>query len=101
MSDNLLQIDILGASFVVQTDEGSVYLEKVVANFKERIKAVQLGMSTQDPLQIAILTGILITDELIKCSPESTGQESEEIAKLTARIIERIDKSLYNDIEHL
>ena len=97
MPDNQVNIDILGTSFVVEADESPDYLQKVIAIYKEKVKSVQLGMSTADPLKIAILSGILVTDEFLKLKGELSSDDAAEIEKLTARIIERIDESLYNN----
>ncbi len=98
-----LRINLLGTSFEIKSGEDSDYLEKVYGYYRRIID--QLDNKTggqQTPLQIAILAGITLVDELYKEKGRNVKFQSalernstdEEADRITKALIEKIDQVL-------
>jgi mannose-6-phosphate isomerase len=101
MPNGNLQLDILGASFSISTDEDPAYLEELFNFYKEAVKNTQRITKLKDPLQTAILTGFLLCDELKKrertpvpATPVRAGEDGAAAEKLTLDLIARMDRAL-------
>ena len=103
-----LKIDMLGTSFTIQANEDNQYLEKLLGYYKRITDDVKNIDSIKSPLQVAILSGIMICDELYKekqnkialengvfvsQNPEDS-KNSDEIQRITLEMIKKIDKVL-------
>ena len=103
-----LKIEMLGTSFTIQANEDNQYLEKLLGYYKRITDDVKRIDSIKSPLQVAILSGIMICDELYKEKQnkialengESVAQisensiDSDEIQRITLEMIKKIDKVL-------
>lgn len=110
-----LHINLLGTSFTIKATEDSAYLEKLLGYYESITKDVSKIDSVKTPLQISILAGIMLCDELYKSkstiadlkSPSGTNkqivnqtvalQNNPDISKIqekTAELIEKINKVL-------
>lgn len=96
-----LQINILGATFAVQAKEDDAYLQKLLSYYKEITDTIQKSGNLKDPVQISILAGITLVDELYKSkqqnasyAKELSGTDNEEAERLTMDMIEKIDSAL-------
>jgi mannose-6-phosphate isomerase len=101
MPNGNLQLNILGASFSISTDEDPAYLEELFNFYKEAVDNTQKITKFKDPLRTAILTGFLLCDELKKkerspvpAAPVRTGEDGAAAEKLTLDLIARIDEVL-------
>jgi cell division protein ZapA (FtsZ GTPase activity inhibitor) len=63
-SSQIVPIEILGVSFTIRTDESSDYIGGLVAELKERLSKVSSQMRIADPLKLALVTDLLLLDEL-------------------------------------
>jgi len=100
-----LKIDMLGVNFTIQSTESEEYLDKLLGYYKRITEDVSKIDSIRSPLQIAILSGIMLCDEVYKekqnkvalengqLPPELT-QDTVEIEKRTREMIEKISKVL-------
>ena len=61
-----LKVDLLGTSFTIQANEETEYLEKLLGYYKRITDDVQKIDTVKTPLQISILSGIMLCDELYK-----------------------------------
>ena len=59
-----LKVDLLGTSFTIQANEETEYLEKLLGYYKRITDDVQKIDTVKTPLQISILSGIMLCDEL-------------------------------------
>lgn len=100
-----LKIDLLNTSFTIQANEDSEYLDKLYGYYKRIIEDVKQIDSVKTPLQISILAGIMLCDELYKEKINKLSQElnnhnaqnvnsSNELEKRTLDMIEKINKVL-------
>jgi cell division protein ZapA (FtsZ GTPase activity inhibitor) len=100
MDKNQIQVDLLGRSFKIRCEESPEHLRLVLEAFKLRVDQISGKLSITDPLKIAILAGIDLTDEILKLKKnlkihsEIDSGESSEISLITNTLIERINKSL-------
>lgn len=102
----VLQINVLGTSFAMKADEDLPYLEKIRDYYKNVCDEIQRNDGISDLKQIAVLAGILISDELFKEKQKILKQKDamenaaidtrlgEEAERLTHNMIEKIDKAL-------
>ena len=97
MDKHNLEVSILGASFTIQSSNDDGYLRKLVAYLDRTVKQIQERYRSQDPVKVSLLAALNITDELFRCRSERGGVEdssSQEIERITERLIETIDRSL-------
>ena len=94
-----LQIDILGTSFALQANEEDEYLNKIYEYYKSIVRQVDNDPKLKDPLKKAIISGIMICDELCKSKQklEYTNQtinrqDLDEAEKITLRMIDNLNK---------
>lgn len=80
---------MLGSSFSIRTDEDPRYLEKLVGFVEDKVSVVERTMGSNEPLRSAILSSILIADELFQ-----ERKETERAAETTGRLIQLLDKEL-------
>jgi mannose-6-phosphate isomerase len=90
---NELCLDILGTSFTITVDEDEAYLQKVLAQYKEAVENTQAISGINDPLNISILTGYLLCDEINKIK-QQLENESVEVQQRTMTLIAKIDQAL-------
>mgnify|MGYP003571421605 FL=1 len=99
-----LKVDLLGTSFTIQANEDTEYLDKLLGYYKQITQDIEKIDSVKTPLQIAILSGIMLCDELYKekqrkITMQNTGgqvstENDEEIELRTKQMIEKISKVL-------
>ncbi|HBG65216.1 MAG TPA: cell division protein ZapA [Treponema sp.] len=96
-----LQIDMLGASFAVQAHEDDAYLKKLLNYYTEITNTIKQAGHLKDPVQISIMAGITLVDELYKekqrnvsYSRALNNSNDAEAERLTIQMIQTIDKAL-------
>ncbi|QTQ11432.1 cell division protein ZapA [Treponema parvum] len=95
-----LKIDILGSSFTIQAKEDDEYLKKLLSYYKRIADEIEENAGLKDQLQTAILTGIMICDELYKEKSKiarfskNSLNSDDEAERLTLAMIQKIDKAL-------
>jgi cell division protein ZapA (FtsZ GTPase activity inhibitor) len=98
MEKRQLRIDILGASFTIQSDESAEHLERVSAYLREKVEEVKARYPFATPLTLALLAALNIADELVKersgRSTRATPAGPKEIEEIAAGLIEQIDGAL-------
>ena len=100
-----LLIDILGTSFSISASEDPAYLEEVLAQYQVAVANTQGISGMKDPLNIAILTGFLLCDEINKFRMQVEEEqaktalqqkiEAQELNRITRDIIDRIDQAIH------
>ena len=103
MGIETVRVELLGASFAIQTDESKEYVESLLAYLGSKIETVRQSSKVDDPLKVALLAGIYLVDELYRerldASAADTRKVTDEhrdldIAAVADRLIARIDDSL-------
>lgn len=100
-----LKIDLLGIKFAIRANGNDEYLQKLLGYYERIAEDVQ-SSGVKNPLQIAILAGINLCDELYKEKenkiamengkkiPVENSIDNAEIERLTKEMIKMIDKVL-------
>jgi len=100
---NELGFDILGTSFSITTDEDEAYLRDVLAQYKAAVETTQNISGITEPLNVAILTGFLLCDEINKMKKQLESEDPQnylesdealEIEKRTLNVIAKLDQAL-------
>ena len=94
MEKRQLRIDVLGASFVIQSDESTEHLNRLSAFVKARVEDVRKRYPFAEPLTVAVLAALNIADEMFKIREGHEPAELSEIDSVAERLIRRIDDDL-------
>ena len=92
---------MLGASFAIKAKEDDAYLKKLLSYYQDITSTIQRAGNLQDGLQISILAGITLVDELYKAKQQNVlydkelhGESVKEAERLTVQMIQDIDSVL-------
>jgi cell division protein ZapA (FtsZ GTPase activity inhibitor) len=88
-----MRIELLGTAFSIETDEDPEYLAELVSYFKNKVGEVKDSVRTTDPLKIAILSGLLVSDELHKLQARAV-PEDDTADRILADLITHLDRTL-------
>ncbi len=96
-----IRINLLGTSFSASAKEDDEYLKKLLSYYREITGAVEKNSKSNNPLEVSILSGITLVDELYKEKKKnaalekalSTPQNLEE-ERMTRSMIEKLDEAL-------
>ncbi len=98
MEKRQLRIDVLGASFVIQSDESAEHLNRLSAYVKNKIEEVRKRYTFAEPLTVAVLAALNIADDMFKVREGKEPMATvDEISTVAERLISRIDDDL---LEH-
>jgi cell division protein ZapA len=101
MEKRQLRIDVLGSSFVIQSEESPEHLALLTSFVKDRIEEVKARYAFADPLTVAVLAALNIADDLFKArsgrEPPLSATQATEIDNVAQRLISRIDEVLLRD----
>ncbi|HUX13476.1 MAG TPA: cell division protein ZapA [Spirochaetia bacterium] len=92
-----MRIELLGTSFTLQSDEDPEYLADLLDFYRTKIEEISRSVSTRDSLKLAILSALLVTDELFKerrHSQETAASTGEELGRITEELIAKIDAAM-------
>ena len=70
-----VQVEIFGQSYNIKGQDDPAYIRDLAAFIDAKMKDVQKGTGTADPLRVAILTSLTITDELYRLRAELGAME--------------------------
>jgi hypothetical protein len=101
MSLHVFNVDLIGPTFTIQTDESLDYMQSLIMRLRERLAALKGSTRVSDPLRLSILLNITLMDELQRAREKSLeggvaldSSEEEEFSAITARLIADLDRSL-------
>ena len=86
---SVLKLDVLGTSFTITADEDEKYLNSVLSQYKAAVENTQSISGISNPLNVAVLTGFLLCDEINKMK-----QSGEEAQGRTLRLIAALDEAI-------
>jgi len=101
-----LHINLLGTSFTIQASEDAEYLEKLLGYYERITKDISNINSVKTPLQVSILSGIILCDELYKEKTKNAelknkeqdystdAENNDEVKRKTLEMIDKINKVL-------
>jgi cell division protein ZapA (FtsZ GTPase activity inhibitor) len=82
--------NILGTAFSITVEEDEAYLQKVLSQYRAAVENTQNISGINDPLNVAILTGFLLCDEINKMK-QQLENESIEVIERTMKLIAKLD----------
>lgn len=95
---NFQKINLLGSSFTLKVDEDPDYFKKIIIHIEKMFSDIEVDMNIKDPLRIALLSCILLTDDLLKekdkISQNPDLKDAAEVELMTCKIISLIDKTI-------
>lgn len=109
-----LQINLLGTSFTIKADENTTRLEKLLRYYKGVTDDIEAKGVLTEPLQIAIMAGLMSVDQVYKekekkirvaknegktLFDEVETKEDIEAHRITNKIIESLDAVLDDEGE--
>lgn len=77
-----VQIEIFGQTYSIKGKDDPAYIRELASFIDAKMKEIQKGTGTADPLRVSILTALTITDELYRLRERhgALEQTSEEAA---------------------
>jgi hypothetical protein len=95
MEKRQLRIEILGSTFVIQSDESAEHLARLSNFVKTKVEEVKGRYTFADPLTIVVLAALNIADDLYKSREgREPSVNGEDIGMLADRLISSMDDDL-------
>ena len=94
-ASRVVKVTILGReyAFASQGEEADAHVRRVAGLIDERMREVSRRSQRQAPLQVAVLTGLELVDELLQLQREADTVE-EQIAERTSRLSDTLGQLL-------
>ena len=94
-----LSINLLGTLFSINASEDDAYLESLLDNYTQVVNKIQSSEMKLNDLQVAILAGIMVTDELFKARTKKTDHKDnaagdDAAEKYTIEMIKKLEQAL-------
>jgi len=98
-ASRVVKVTILGReyAFASQGEEADAHVRRVAGLIDERMREVSRRSQRQAPLQVAVLTGLELVDELLQLQREADTVE-EQIAERTSRLSDTLGQLLGDDL---
>ena len=87
-----VQVEIFGQVYSIKGNDDPAYISELARYLDSKMKEVQGGTGTGDPLRVAILTALTLADELYRVREQyaslgrSAGQGIENLLELTRQV---------------
>ncbi len=87
-----VQVEILGQTYSIKGQNNQDYIRELASFLDAKMKDVQKGTGTVDPLRVAILTALTITDELyhLRDQLKALEETSDTAAKRLLNLMEHL-----------
>jgi cell division protein ZapA len=92
---SVVHVDIHGQRYQVRSDLDPQYVCELASYVDEKMRTAACEVATADPLRIAVITALNLTDELYRMRSESVGVEGRARARVIE--IERIVDAVLDD----
>ena len=88
-----VQVEIFGHTYTIKADTDQDYIRELAAFVDAKMKSIQKGTGTAEPLRVAILTALTISDELYKARKGQADVEeaAETVAKRLLEMTEHAE----------
>jgi cell division protein ZapA len=89
-----VQVEIFGQTYSIKGNDDPASIRELAAFVDAKMKEVQKGTGTADPLRVAILTALTMSDELnrLRGQKGALEQSAEGVAKRLLELTEQVDK---------
>lgn len=93
MASRVVHLDIHGQRYAVRSELDAQYIAELASYLDDRMRAAAREISSSDPLRIAIVAALNLTDELFRIRAEAGGLEG-RVLERTAEIERLLDSVL-------
>ncbi|MBQ2600766.1 MAG: cell division protein ZapA [Treponema sp.] len=94
-----IQVNMLGTKFTVRGNEDEAHLNRLYSYYKEITQTIQISKKLDNPLQISILAGITLVDELLKEKTQNIVNSKSSSDAVEGRIAERLTSDMISKID--
>ncbi len=103
MQKSLLSVNVLGTSFNLEADQKDDYVQAIYDYYLSVLEKAKETSDVDDPLKIAIIAGLFLSDEVFKARLETTGTVTDpktfnDIETTTMRMIAKIDDVIHDGV---
>lgn len=84
-----VEFELLGRRFTVKSEARPEYVRELVSHVEQTIKEIATA-ENQDPVKLAVLAALYISDELFR-TREARSQDAVEAARRVAALVELLD----------
>ncbi len=101
MQKGHLSVNVLGTSFELEADQKNEYLQSLYGYYLSALEKAKATTAVEDPLKIAIVAGLLLSDEVFKARSDGSEGTAEPDAFLamersTMKMIAKIDDVMHD-----
>ena len=91
-----VQVEIFGQVYSIKGKDDPASIRELAAFIDAKMKEVQKGTGTSDPLRVAILTALTISDELyrLRAENEAMGSTAEKTVQRLLDLTEHVGERL-------
>lgn len=93
-----LNVNLLGTSFSFNAEEDTEYLEKTLSYYSRVIKSIEDSKILKNPLQISILAGLMLCDE-VKKSKDTSAKKEKELVNFKKQVENSAYEQESNEVE--
>lgn len=103
MQKSRLSVNVLGTSFDLEADQKDDYVQSIYNYYLSVLEKAKETSDVDDPLKIAIIAGLFLSDEVFKARLETTGTVTDpktfnDIETTTMRMIAKIDDVIHDGV---
>lgn len=93
---DIIEIKLLNTKMRIRTSEDKDHLNEVIKHFEETLNTVADKMKIEDPLKLALIAGIIVTDEYKRNTTNSqlSIEMEKEISQQIAELIDDLDQCI-------
>jgi cell division protein ZapA len=88
MSSRVVHVEIHGQRYSIRSELDPQYIGELAAFFDEKMRAAARELASTDPLRIAVVAALNISDELFKSRADASGSDTR--VRVRAAEIERL-----------
>ncbi len=96
-----IQIDMLDTSFTIRAKEDDAYLQKLYSFYREITDTIQQNKNLDNPLQVSILAGITLVDELLKEKAQNIVNREAEMNKNRVEMAQQMASEMIDQIDQV
>ncbi|MEO7193188.1 MAG: cell division protein ZapA [Vicinamibacterales bacterium] len=100
---SVVQVDIHGQRYMVRSDLDPQYVCELASYVDEKMRSAACEVSTADPLRIAVIAALNLSDELYRLRSEAVGVEGRarnrviEIERIVDAVLDGARVSVVNE----
>jgi len=103
MSSRVIQVDIHGQRYAIRTDLDPQYVGELATYLDGKMQAAARETASSDPLRIAVVAALNLSDELFRSRQDSVGLEDRlltrtmDIERLVDAVLDEARAKVVND----